>query len=242
MGRQGWANPGRARRARTARTRQRRRPHALRLHAAARDRRGPGPRRPRRSRDGHRLGGGDLRRAGDGRASRAVAHFSADRRNAECRRSGRGARRDRRRGRSRSAARRLQPAAEGLPRSARRMEAADRRPAGRERTRRGPRRRAATGRGPLADETACRRAHPYRLGRRRLRVRFACAPAGGDPRQHGNVALGAARHGRATDRGQRSGLLARAYGGRYGRPRGARHRRQSGDADADLLQRRCAMC
>ena len=76
VGRQGWANPGRARRAGTARTRQRRRPHALRLHAAARDRRGPGPRRPRRSRDGHRLGGGDLRRAGDGRASRAVARIS----------------------------------------------------------------------------------------------------------------------------------------------------------------------
>ena len=117
------------------------------------------------------------------------------------------------------------------------MEAADR---GRRRARQAPRptRLPIRNRTPRIrpGEAAGRGAHPYRLRRRRARVRLARAPAGGDPRQHGDVALGAARHGRAADRGQHPGLLGRGHGGRRGRPPGARHRRQAGNADADLLQ------
>ena len=222
MGQRGRLDPSGASSPVATRARPRRRPRPVGLGAAAGAWRRARPGRARRSRNEDRLGGRDLCRTGDRIARPAVARLAAHLLGAERRRSGRSARRDGRGGGPRSATRRLQPAAEGLPGAARRIEApqrgrADRRPT----------------------SLARARPHSHRLrfrNRRRVRLWPARAPAGGDPRQHGNVALGAARDGRTADRGQYRRLLGRRPGGRQGHSQVARHRRQAGDADADLLQ------
>ena len=87
-------------------------------------------------------------------------------------------------------------------------------------------------------ETAGRRAHPYRLRRPCARVRRTRPRAGGDPRQHGDVALGS----RATWASGRIEVnipdfsVEMLEGDAIVQER-ADHRREAGNADADLFQR-----
>ena len=174
------------------------------------------------------------------------------RRRPERRRSWRGARRNRRGGRPRRAARRFQPAAEGLPRPARRIEAPGRSRAGaaaaRAALRLGPRRALVAALGARRRRRVPRRGAGHSTGparpkgARAKRLAYAAsaeppwpapaAPARRDSRQHGDVALGAARHGRAPHRGQHPRL--------FGRGARRRHRRSTarGSSSASPTRRR----
>ena len=216
---------------------------------AAQARRAARPGSDRRRGGRRRRGRRRLCRAGERISPFAPARF-ADLFDRACsRRSGRGAGRDGRRVRSGRAARRLQSAAEGLSRAARGADehgggSRRRRPDGR-RGGRNRRRRRRLGRLRRRRRPAFRRSRPARPheGPRLSRLRRGRPPARpGRPRtrrpsrQYGDVALGAARHGRTANRGQHSRLLRLGHGRRYGPDEQPRRGGQAGHADAGVFR------
>src|SRR5271166_5104209 len=247
------ANPlgaGDWRGARATRPRRGGRPRPVGLGASPQSRRQDRPERTRFSGNCNRRRRRNVCRAGERIPNRTLAGIAAVRYCAERRRSRGSARRDGGRSRPRRAARRLQPATKGISRASRGIEAPQvragaptrgARPELRCRRRAACRRppsscRQSANRSPFRPEGTSPKRSLHRLGGARTR-QLAGPSACGDPRQYGDVALGATQHGGAPNRGQHSGLFGRGFRRRRGDPQRAGHRRQALNADADLLER-----
>ena len=240
MGRRERPDPGRPLGAFAARSRAGRWSQSLSLRPAPGRRRRAPRNDARAAGDDDRGGRRRLRRTGQWIAGAALPRLADHHGLSERRRSRRRARRDRLRTGSRRPPGGLQSTAKGISRTSRGTEAAARRGARRRRFRRRRSRRTANRRRPPAGEDATGGGSLQRLRQCRFRFRSPRPPARGDPRQHGNVALGAAGHGQTADRGQCGGLFGLAVGRRHAPAPRARHRRQARYADARFSRMSCA--